>query len=110
MKVPCGPVQLLKETWRARLQRGYRATIADNLVHVNHFSPRSLRLALERAGFDGRHRGDRRAGVSARRRPRSAAVRLALYNLGRSVPAACTRRSRCTCRRSPSDRRARADA
>ena len=26
-------------------------SIADNLVHVNHFSPRSLALALERAGF-----------------------------------------------------------
>ncbi len=26
-------------------------SLADNLVHVNHFSPGSLRLALERAGF-----------------------------------------------------------
>ena len=46
------PAQLLKETWRARLTSGYRATLADNLVHINHFSPRALRLALERAGFD----------------------------------------------------------
>ena len=26
-------------------------TLADNLVHVNHFSPRSLSLALSRSGF-----------------------------------------------------------
>lgn len=51
VKVPCGPAQLLKETWRARLSRGYRATVADNLVHVNHFSPSALGHALTRAGF-----------------------------------------------------------
>jgi hypothetical protein len=51
IKVPSGPGQLRKEQWRGRLVRGYRPTLADNLVHVNHFSPRSLRLALERAGF-----------------------------------------------------------
>lgn len=51
VKVPCGPGQLRKERWRGRLVPGYRPTLADNLVHVNHFSPRSLRMALERAGF-----------------------------------------------------------
>jgi SAM-dependent methyltransferase len=51
VKVPCGPSQLIKESWRARLRPGYRATVADNLVHVSHFSPRSLALALARAGF-----------------------------------------------------------
>lgn len=51
VKVPNGPVQLRKETLRAFVVHGYRATVADNLVHVNHFAPRSLRLALERAGF-----------------------------------------------------------
>ena len=51
VKVPCGPSQLLKETWRGRLRPGYRPTVADNLVHVSHFSAASLRLALERAGF-----------------------------------------------------------
>lgn len=51
VKVPNGPVQLRKEEWRARLVRGYRATVADNLVHVNHFSPHALALALGRAGF-----------------------------------------------------------
>jgi SAM-dependent methyltransferase len=51
VKVPCGPSQRFKEMWRSRLRRGYRATVADNLVHVSHFSAGSLRLALEHAGF-----------------------------------------------------------
>ncbi len=51
VKVPAGPAQLRKETWRARLRRSYRPTVADNLVHVSHFSPRALALALQRAGF-----------------------------------------------------------
>ena len=25
--------------------------VADNLVHINHFTPHALRMALERAGF-----------------------------------------------------------
>jgi hypothetical protein len=41
----------MKETIRSRLRSGYKVSIADNLVHVNHFSPDSLRHALRRAGF-----------------------------------------------------------
>jgi SAM-dependent methyltransferase len=52
VKVPCGPAQRRKEHARARLQSGYRPRLADNLVHVSHFSPQSLRLALARAGFE----------------------------------------------------------
>jgi SAM-dependent methyltransferase len=85
VKVPCGPAQLLKETWRARLTRGYRATLADNLVHVSHFSPGSLRLALERAGFV-----DVAVEVAAPECPpgdrSSALMRVALYKIGRSMP------------------------
>jgi SAM-dependent methyltransferase len=51
VKVPCGPSQVCKEQWRGRLFGRYRPTVADNLVHVSHFSPVSLRRALERAGF-----------------------------------------------------------
>jgi SAM-dependent methyltransferase len=51
VKVPCGPSQLIKERWRGRLVRGYRPTLADNLVHVSHFSPKALRAALRSAGF-----------------------------------------------------------
>lgn len=51
VKVPHGPNQLLKERIRGRVFRGYRPTVADNLVHVSHFTPGALRMALERAGF-----------------------------------------------------------
>jgi SAM-dependent methyltransferase len=50
VKVPCGPSQALKEHVLAAVS-SHRATLADNLVHVNHFSPPSLKMALERAGF-----------------------------------------------------------
>jgi SAM-dependent methyltransferase len=50
VKVPCGPSQALKERVLAAVS-SHRATLADNLVHVNHFSPRSLATALARAGF-----------------------------------------------------------
>ena len=51
VKVPCGPNQLMKELIRARMRKGYRVSVADNLVHINHFSPLSLRYALRKAGF-----------------------------------------------------------
>ncbi len=51
IKVPNGPSQRLKETLRARLRPSYRATLADNLVHVNHFSAASLARALASCGF-----------------------------------------------------------
>jgi len=51
VKVPNGPVQLQKELWRARIVPSYRATVADNLVHVNHFTPRTLARAMTKAGF-----------------------------------------------------------
>jgi 2-polyprenyl-3-methyl-5-hydroxy-6-metoxy-1,4-benzoquinol methylase len=53
VKVPCGPTQILKERLRVLAGRAERVSVADNLVHVSHFSPRSLELALERAGFTG---------------------------------------------------------
>jgi SAM-dependent methyltransferase len=51
VKVPCGPNQLRKERLRALATRTPRVSVADNLVHVSHFSPRALRMALVRAGF-----------------------------------------------------------
>ena len=51
VKVPSGPAQRRKEHLLSALDRGRPVSLADNLVHVNHFSPHSLRLALERAGF-----------------------------------------------------------
>jgi SAM-dependent methyltransferase len=51
VKVPSGAAQRRKEQVLSALHRGRPVSLADNLVHVNHFSPQSLRLALERAGF-----------------------------------------------------------
>jgi 2-polyprenyl-3-methyl-5-hydroxy-6-metoxy-1,4-benzoquinol methylase len=51
VKVPCGPNQLLKEKIRRALRLTRRVSVADNLVHVSHFSARSMQLALENAGF-----------------------------------------------------------
>jgi 2-polyprenyl-3-methyl-5-hydroxy-6-metoxy-1,4-benzoquinol methylase len=50
VKVPNGAAQWTKERWLARLTP-HRMSLAENLVHVNQFTPRSLVLALERAGF-----------------------------------------------------------
>jgi SAM-dependent methyltransferase len=82
VKVPSGPGQWLKERARAALRPSHKISIAGNLVHVNHFSVQSLRLALERAGFRAvtiapgapeLHRG---GGVGHRL---SNAVRLSVY-------------------------------
>jgi SAM-dependent methyltransferase len=89
VKVPSGPAQRLKEQVRALLHRGYRPRLADNLVHVNHFSPASLRKALDRAGFQGIT-----VAVGPPEIPPAAGsgaalsnvVRRALYEAGRLVP------------------------
>jgi SAM-dependent methyltransferase len=85
VKVPCGPAQALKEGARARLHRGYTPRLADNLVHVSHFSPRSLHMALARAGFDSIH-----LEIAAPECPpdggMSNALRMLLYRAGRSLP------------------------
>jgi SAM-dependent methyltransferase len=82
VKVPNGPVQRLKENLRASIFPAYRATLADNLVHVNHFSPESLRLALQRSGFS-----DMSVSVGAPELPPDASVsrltRLALFHAAR---------------------------
>lgn len=51
VKVPCGRNQWHKERVLSALVPSRRISLADNLVHVNHFTPRSLVMALERAGF-----------------------------------------------------------
>lgn len=51
VKVPNAPAQRMKEGARARVRRGYRPMLADNLVHVNHFDASSLGRALGREGF-----------------------------------------------------------
>jgi SAM-dependent methyltransferase len=85
IKVPCGPAQLLKEQARELVRPGYVARLADNLVHVNHFSPSSLRLALIRAGFDSVH-----LEVAAPECPAgqhwSNRLRMGLYRAARLMP------------------------
>jgi 2-polyprenyl-3-methyl-5-hydroxy-6-metoxy-1,4-benzoquinol methylase len=49
IKVPCGRSQYIKE--RVLSMFSHDVSLAENLVHVSHFSPRSLRLALGHAGF-----------------------------------------------------------
>ncbi len=85
IKVPSGPAQRVKETCRSRIRRGYRPRLADNLVHVSHFSPRSLRLALERAGFD-RIRIEVGAPECPPGRQVDRAARLVLYYGARALP------------------------
>lgn len=91
VKVPHGPNQLRKEELRARLRPGYRATVADNLVHVNHFSARALRLALERAGFadvvvEPAAPETLPADAGAAKRLASNALRTAVYRAARLLP------------------------
>jgi len=65
----------------------HRMSLADCLVHVNHFSPRSLALALAAAGFHKISVGTGAPEVlpaSGGRRARlSNAIRLAVYAAGR---------------------------
>jgi hypothetical protein len=93
IKVPCGPSQLVKERVRHLLRPSHRMSLADNLVHVSHFSPRSLRLALSTAGFRAVtvHAGAPELSAAARWRVGhvvSSGIRRALYMLARAVPGA----------------------
>jgi SAM-dependent methyltransferase len=55
IKSPCGPNQQLKENIKLKLRSVANAEIATNMVHINHFSPKSLALALKRSGFQNIH-------------------------------------------------------
>jgi SAM-dependent methyltransferase len=89
VKVPSGPAQRRKERTRAWLHRGYKPRLADNLVHVNHFSPAALHAAIERAGLQAVTvevaPPELPPGGGLRNRA-SNAVRRALYVGGRSLP------------------------
>ena len=86
VKVPSGPSQRIKEQALAAVSR-HRATLADNLVHVNHFSPASLRLAMDRAGLVPTVTADAPELVSMRpftiRSAAANAVRLGVYAAAR---------------------------
>jgi hypothetical protein len=78
VKVPCGRSQFYKE--RVLSLFSHDISIAENLVHVNHFSPRSLRLALQRVGFT---RIVVRTGAPELLQPGVGVFRRALSNAGR---------------------------
>ena len=78
IKVPCGRSQYFKE--RVLSMFSHEISLAENLVHVNHFSPRSLRLALERAGFT---KIAVRTGAPELLQPPVGVVRRTLSNAGR---------------------------
>ncbi len=87
VKVPCGSSQWHKERALAALRPSRRVSLADNLVHVNHFTPGSLARALRTAGF---HDVDVETAPpelvyegSPASRIVSNAVRLAVYAAGR---------------------------
>lgn len=88
VKVPNGSAQRVKEELRAHLRPSYRPTLADNLVHVNHFSAASLSRALKKSGFCDVtvHPGmpELPGGKSGPARDRFS--RLAMYRLARAVP------------------------
>lgn len=92
VKVPCGPNQLLKERVRSQIKRNYRLSIALNMVHINHFSPSSLRRALREAGFSnicvtvGAPELSPSNGKSSAGSYASDALRLGVYYLGRFIP------------------------
>jgi 2-polyprenyl-3-methyl-5-hydroxy-6-metoxy-1,4-benzoquinol methylase len=78
IKVPCGRSQYIKE--RVLSMFSHEVSLAENLVHVNHFSPGSLRLALERAGFS---KIVIRTGAPELLQPGVGLFRRALSNTGR---------------------------
>jgi hypothetical protein len=87
VKVPHGPAQRLKERVRGIVYPSYRPTLADNLVHVNHFTPTSLARALAREGF-----GDVTIVTGAPEMPpgsrNARALRQFLFTSARTVPGA----------------------
>ena len=78
IKVPSGPGQWRKERALSTIAPERPISLADNLVHVNHFSPRALSTALERAGFTDI---TVRAGAPELLPPDGRPVRRALSNL-----------------------------
>jgi hypothetical protein len=92
IKVPCGRSQWHKERVLAAIDRSHRVSLAENLVHVNHFSPKSLTLALQRAGFERVELSTAPPELlplerSLVRRALSNAIRLGVYAMSR-VPGA----------------------
>lgn len=89
VKVPCGASQLLKQRLRHAASKRHDPGIGTSFVHVNHFGPRSLAVALGRAGFESI-----RVGVGAPELPPGGGLpgavsrmsRLAVYRAAQLLP------------------------
>ena len=107
IKVPCGPAQLLKETWRARLSRGLSGHARRQpRAHQPLFTARPSRSrssgrALTRSPW----RLPRPSARRARELRRSFGSRCTTS--AGACPVESTRRSRCICRRSRAPERRR---
>jgi hypothetical protein len=94
IKVPHGPMQRIKEGIRRTLLRQPGAGVGLRFVHVNHFTVKSLRLCLERAGFDRISIEIAAPDFVPAHYPRgrtfqqaySAFVRTAVYGAGKRIP------------------------
>lgn len=91
VKVPFGLSQRRKQLLQAVFNLHTDVSIATTMVHVNHFSPRSLRISLEKAGFSNVSIGvaapEFVGGISHSIRP-SVIARLACYYAARIIPGA----------------------
>jgi SAM-dependent methyltransferase len=89
IKVPNAPAQRLKERAIAAWRRGYTPRLADNLVHVNHFSSAALARALREEGFSSvtvRAAAPEFPEGVGLKRPVDHALRLVLFHVSRAVP------------------------
>ena len=89
VKSPHGAGQLLKERLKALPKPGAGPAIASNLGHVNHFGARSLKLLLERCGYERVEVGvgaPEMVGRTPLRRAGSRAVRRGVFRLARALP------------------------
>ena len=89
IKVPCGANQLLKQRIRHAMNRGEDAGIGTNYVHVNHFGPQSLALAMRKAGLEAVRIGIGAPELSPGSGVRGAidrGIRSAVYLAGRLIP------------------------
>lgn len=89
IKVPCAGSQILKQRLRHALDHRQDPDICTNLIHVNHFGPKSLRLAMQQAGLANVH-----IEIGAPELPPGGGLRGALgrvlrtaaYQVGRTIP------------------------
>ncbi|HSU15209.1 class I SAM-dependent methyltransferase [Longimicrobium sp.] len=91
VKVPEGRNQLRKELIRGRVRPGYRPTVADNLVHVNHFTAESLRRGMEQAGLESVTVGSAAPvlpphSAGAARRIAGSVLPMAFWTISRTLP------------------------